>query len=220
MRSVASEQRSVKRVRDSHPGPPRARRARRLAPGADLPGRRAADARARRRPDHRRRLPRTARFDRYGGQSCYEGRTAGDRHAARVRQAPAAACAERAISASSLSRTRWKLASSMPSMAMTSSLRTVTGGSPSATAHRQLLVNRRADLSDQDQVQRRVERLGDLHRHRHAAARQGEHHHLAPLVLRKRLGQAATRIRPVVEGHDRPRVHSLAKRAAIPHCAS
>ena len=68
-------------------------------------------------------------------------------------------------------------------------------------AHGELGLKGHADLAHQQEVERRIERGGNLRGHRHAAARQRQHHRLLVFVTRKCLGEPAAGIDAIDEGH-------------------
>ena len=53
--------------------------------------------------------------------------------------------------------------------------------------HRQLLVAWHAQLADDEDIERRLQRLGNFEGHRHAAARQGQHQHVRAAGVRDQL---------------------------------
>jgi len=62
-------------------------------------------------------------------------------------------------------------------------------------------VERRADLPYQDEIERRVERGGDLRCDRDAAPWQGQHHHVMAAIGGQRLRQTPAGLRAIPEGH-------------------
>jgi hypothetical protein len=69
-------------------------------------------------------------------------------------------------------------------------------------AERELFLTRRSELADDEDVERRAETASDLVRDGHAAARQGQHHHVgASRVMRDALGEGATGLVAIGKHH-------------------
>ena len=68
-------------------------------------------------------------------------------------------------------------------------------------AHGKFRLQGRADLAHQDQIERRLQPIGDLGRDRNATARQRQDHGMTVLVFRQSCGQLMAGIISVLKQH-------------------